>query len=184
MVRSGDRLAHFAVRASSNISRILSASQLGVTLASLGLGWVAESTVGEVFEHLFANLPFAVELSMRLTLAATVALILVTYLHVVFGELVPKAAALNHPESLARWLAPPLLFFAWITTPFTFFLNKSSQVILRALGQEKRDRRKRCIRPRRSGFSSSSRRKADEMQAHDADLIDAVFEFSEKTRAK
>jgi CBS domain containing-hemolysin-like protein len=49
MTRSGDRLARFAVRASSNISRILSASQLGVTLASLGLGWVAESTVGEVF---------------------------------------------------------------------------------------------------------------------------------------
>jgi CBS domain containing-hemolysin-like protein len=109
MVRSGDRLARFAVRAASNISRILSASQLGVTLASLGLGWVAESTVGEVFEHLFANLPFAIEVSMRLTLAATVALIIVTYLHVVFGELVPKAAALNHPESLARWLAPPLL---------------------------------------------------------------------------
>jgi CBS domain containing-hemolysin-like protein len=65
------------------------------------------------------------------------ALVVVTYLHVVFGELTPKAAALNHPEALARWLAPPLLFFAWITTPFTYFLNRSSQVILRLLGQEK-----------------------------------------------
>jgi CBS domain containing-hemolysin-like protein len=95
MVRSGDRLARFAVRATSNISRILSASQLGVTLASLGLGWVAESTVGGVFEELFANLPFAIELSLRLTLAATVALIIVTYLHV--AQLVPKPP-LNHPE--------------------------------------------------------------------------------------
>jgi CBS domain containing-hemolysin-like protein len=180
MVRSGDRLAHFAVRASSNISRILSASQLGVTLASLGLGWVAESTVGEVFEHLFANLPFAVELSMRLTLAATVALILVTYLHVVFGELVPKAAALNHPESLARWLAPPLLFFAWITTPFTSFLNKSSQVILRALGQEKAGSEEAVHSPEEIRLLVEQSQESGQMQAHDADLIEAVFEFSEK----
>ena len=180
MVRSGDRLAHFAVRASSNISRILSASQLGVTLASLGLGWVAESTVGEVFEHLFANLPFAVEMSMRLTLAATVALILVTYLHVVFGELVPKAAALNHPEALARWLAPPLLFFAWITTPFTYFLNKSSQVILRALGQEKAGSEEAVHSPEEIRLLVEQSQESGQMQAHDADLIDAVFEFSEK----
>jgi CBS domain containing-hemolysin-like protein len=119
MVRSGDRLARFAVRAVSNISRILSASQLGVTLASLGLGWVAESTVGDMFANLFGYLPFAIEMSLRLTLGAALALVVVTYLHVVFGELTPKAAALNHPEALARWLAPPLLFFAWITTPFT-----------------------------------------------------------------
>jgi CBS domain containing-hemolysin-like protein len=180
MVRSGDRLAHFAVRASSNISRILSASQLGVTLASLGLGWVAESTVGEVFEHLFANLPFAVEVSMRLTLAATVALILVTYLHVVFGELVPKAAALNHPEGLARWLAPPLLFFAWITTPFTYFLNRSSQVILRVLGQEKAGSEEAVHSPEEIRLLVEQSQESGQMQAHDADLIDAVFEFSEK----
>ena len=180
MVRSGDRLARFAVRASSNISRILSASQLGVTLASLGLGWVAESTVGEVFEHLFANLPFAIELSMRLTLAATVALIIVTYLHVVFGELVPKAAALNHPEALARWLAPPLLFFAWITTPFTYFLNKSSQAILHALGQEKAGSEEAVHSPEEIRLLVEQSQESGQMQAHDADLIDAVFEFSEK----
>jgi len=180
MVRSGDRLARFAVRASSNISRILSASQLGVTLASLGLGWVAESTVGEVFEHLFANLPFAIEVSMRLTLAATVALIIVTYLHVVFGELVPKAAALNHPEVLARLLAPPLLFWAWITTPFTYFLNKSSQVILHALGQEKAGSEEAVHSPEEIRLLVEQSQESGQMQAHDADLIDAVFEFSEK----
>jgi CBS domain containing-hemolysin-like protein len=180
MVRSGDRLARFAVRAASNISRILSASQLGVTLASLGLGWVAESTVGEVFEHLFANLPFAIEVSMRLTLAATVALIIVTYLHVVFGELVPKAAALNHPESLARWLAPPLLFFAWITTPFTFFLNRSSLVILHALGQEKAGSEEAVHSPEEIRLLVEQSQESGQMGVHDADLIDAVFEFSEK----
>jgi len=180
MTRSGDRLARFAVRASSNISRILSASQLGVTLASLGLGWVAESTVGDVFASMFENLPFAIEMSMRLTLGATLAIIVVTYLHVVFGELTPKAAALNHPEALARWLAPPLLFFAWITTPFTYFLNKSSQVILRALGQEKAGSEEAVHSPEEIRLLVEQSQEGGQMQAHDADLIEAVFEFSEK----
>ncbi|HVS60617.1 MAG TPA: hemolysin family protein [Gemmatimonadaceae bacterium] len=180
MVRSGDRLARFAVGASSNISRILSASQLGVTLASLGLGWVAESTVGDVFASMFENLPFAIEMSMRLTLGATLAIIVVTYLHVVFGELTPKAAALNHPEALARWLAPPLLLFAWITTPFTYFLNKSSQVILRALGQEKAGSEEAVHSPEEIRLLVEQSQEGGQMQAHDADLIDAVFEFSEK----
>ena len=180
MVRSGDRLARFAVRAASNISRILSASQLGVTLASLGLGWVAESTVGDIFANMFGYLPFAIELSLRLTLGAALALVVVTYLHVVFGELTPKAAALNHPEALARWLAPPLLFFAWITTPFTYFLNRSSQVILRLLGQEKAGSEEAVHSPEEIRLLVEQSQESGQMGVHDADLIDAVFEFSEK----
>ena len=180
MVRSGDRLARFAVRAASNISRILSASQLGVTLASLGLGWVAESTVGDVFANMFSYLPFAIEMSLRLTLGAGLALVVVTYLHVVFGELTPKAAALNHPEALARWLAPPLLFFAWITTPFTYFLNRSSQVILRLLGQEKAGSEEAVHSPEEIRLLVEQSQESGQMGVHDADLIDAVFEFSEK----
>jgi CBS domain containing-hemolysin-like protein len=59
MVRAGDLIARFALRASDNLVRVLSASQLGITVASLGLGWVAEETVGHVFEQWFALLPFA-----------------------------------------------------------------------------------------------------------------------------
>src|SRR5438128_10518511 len=86
MTRSGDRLARGALRASSNISRVLSASQLGVTLASLGLRWVAESTVGEMFANLFGRRPFPIDLTIRLNIGATIALIIVTRRNVVFGE--------------------------------------------------------------------------------------------------
>jgi CBS domain containing-hemolysin-like protein len=141
---------------------------------------VAESTVGDMFASVFGYLPFAIEMSVRLTLGATLALVVVTYLHVVFGELTPKAAALNHPEALARWLAPPLLFFAWITTPFTYFLNKSSQVILRALGQEKAGSEDAVHSPEEIRLLVEQSQESGQMQAHDADLIDAVFEFSEK----
>ncbi|MEO8580563.1 MAG: hemolysin family protein, partial [Gemmatimonadales bacterium] len=180
MVRSGDRLAHFAVRAASNISRILSASQLGVTLSSLGLGWVTESTVGDIFASMFAYLPFAIEMSVRLTLGAALALVVVTYLHVVFGELTPKAAALNHPETVAKWLAPPLLFFAWITTPFTYFLNKSAQFILRLFGQQSAGSEEAVHSPEEIRLLVEQSQEGGQMGARDADLIDAVFEFSQK----
>ena len=180
MTRSGDRLARFALRASSNISKILSASQLGVTLSSLGLGWVAATTLGELFADFFGALPLGVDLSLRLTIGAIVALVLVTYLHVVFGELVPKAAALNHPEALARWLAPPLLFFGWLTKPFTYLLSKSSQFMLHVLGLKTLGTEEAVHSPEEIRLLVEQSQESGQMQAHDADLIDAVFEFSEK----
>src|SRR5678809_627443 len=135
MVRSGDRLARIALRASSNISRVLSASQLGVTLASLALGWIAESTLAEIFEGLLGGLPVAIELPVRITIAGIIAYTVLTYLHVVLGELTPKAAALNSPERFAKFLAPPLMLFAWLMSPFIWVLHRSANRLLRMMGQ-------------------------------------------------
>ncbi len=180
MTRSGDRLARFALRASSNISRVLSASQLGVTLASLGLGWVAEATLGEAFSNLFARLPMGIDVPLRLTIGAGVALVIVTYLHVVFGELTPKAAALNHPESVARWLAPPLLFFAWLTTPFTWILNRSSAVVLRAFNQKPAGTDESVHSPEELLLLVEQSEEKGQLQSRDAEMIQGIFEFSEK----
>jgi CBS domain containing-hemolysin-like protein len=178
--RLGDRKARIALRATSNIAALLSASQLGVTLASLGLGWVAEEAVGHVFANLFAHLPPVVELSLRATLAAASALVVVTYLHVVFGELAPKAAALNHPEQLARWLAPPLVAFAWVTTPFTWLLNRSSQVVLRLLGERAPSAEEVVHSPEELRMLVEQSQEGGALQQQDAELIEGVFEFSEK----
>ena len=113
----GDRLAGLALRGTTNISSLLSASQLGVTLASLGLGWVAQAAFSGILGDALGALPFAIELPLRVTIAGAIALAAVTYLHVVFGELAPKGAALVHPEQLARWLVPLLMVWAWLTTP-------------------------------------------------------------------
>ena len=72
MTRGGDTKARLALRALNNLPRLLSATQVGVTLASLGLGWVAESAFGALFEHLLGYLPFAIEVSLRVTLGADV----------------------------------------------------------------------------------------------------------------
>jgi CBS domain containing-hemolysin-like protein len=180
MVRGGDKLARIALRASSNISRVLSASQLGVTLASLGLGWIAESTLAHIFEGLFESLPFAISVSLRITLAAVVAYTVLTYLHVVLGELTPKAAALNAPEKIAKFLAPPLLLFAWIMNPFIWVLHRSANSLLKAFGQPKAGSEETVHSPEELRLLVEQSQESGAIPTADADLIDAVFEFSEK----
>src|SRR4051794_16465576 len=180
MARGGDAKARLALRATENLPRLLSASQLGITLASLALGWVAESTLGEVLARWFESLPIVIEQSLRLSFGAIVALASVTYLHVVFGELAPRAVALNHPEQLARWLAPPLMVFAWLATPFIAVLNHSSQAVLKLFGQRGDVLDEPVHSPEELRLIVEQSQEGGAIPAQDADLIEGVFEFSEK----
>ncbi len=180
MVRSGDRLARIALRATSNISRVLSASQLGVTLASLGLGWIAESTLAHIFESVFEGLPFAIEVSLRVTLAGVIAYTVLTYLHVVLGELTPKAAALNSPERFAKYLAPLLMMFAWIMIPFIWVLHRSANFLLKLMGQPGAGSEETVHSPEELRLLVEQSQEGGTLPSADADMLDAVFEFSEK----
>jgi CBS domain containing-hemolysin-like protein len=180
MTRTGDRLARIALKASSNISEVLSASQLGVTLSSLGLGWIAERTLASVFEGLFARLPIALEVSLSVTIAAVVAYTTVSYLHVVLGELTPKAAALHHPEKFARILAPPLLVFGWVMRPFIWTLKVSANRLLKLFGLTPAGMEESVHSPEELRLLVEQAQESGSLQQGDADLIDAVFEFSEK----
>ena len=180
MARSGDAKSRLALRATGNLPRLLSASQLGITLASLALGWVAESTLGDVLARWFGMLPIAIEQSLRLSFGAIVALASITYLHVVFGELAPRAVALNHPEQLARWLAPPLMVFAWLVTPFIGVLNRSSHAVLKIFGQRGDVLEEPVHSPDELRLIVEQSQEGGAIPAQDADLIEGVFEFSEK----
>lgn len=182
MMRSGDRLARFALRATApeNLSRVLSAGQLGITLASLGLGWAAEDALGVVFEHWFEQLPIGLEPAIRVSLGAGVALMVATYLHVVFGELAPRASALNHPESFAKWLALPILAFTWVTAPFNWVLNKSADLVLKLFGQRAMVEEHSVHSPDELRMIVEHSEEGGAIQRQDAELIEGVFEFSEK----
>lgn len=180
MVRSGDRLAAIALKATGNLSRVLSASQLGITLASLGLGWVAEESLGEFFRHWLVELPLPLEIGVRASIGAGIAIVAATYMHVVFGELAPRAMALNHPERVARLLAPLLLAFAWLTTPFIWVLNHSASLTLRLFGQKLDVSEEPVHSPDELRMLVEHAEVGGALQAADAELIEGVFEFSEK----
>lgn len=182
MARAGDGLAAIALRATSNIASVLSASQLGVTLSSLGLGWVAESSLVETFAKPIMQLPLGLAVDARLTIATITALAVVTYLTVVFGELSPKTAALNNPEQWAKYLVPLLMGFAWITRPFTWLLNRSAMLVMRAFGQEPigAGTEETVHSPEEIRMLVEQSEEVGALQREDAALLDAVFEFSEK----
>lgn len=182
MVRAGDQFARFAVTATSrrNLTRVLSAGQLGITLASLGLGWVAEGALGHFLEGWFEGLPLPVEASVRIGIGAAVAITVVTYLHVVFGELAPRALSLNYPETFAKWLAPPILAFTWLMWPFLWVLNGSSNLLLKLAGQPD-------VKEEETPHSAEELRMLVERASEggllpttDAEFLGGVFEFSEK----
>ena len=108
MVRRGDRKARIVRKALGELYRLLSATQLGITLTSILLGYVAEDTVAHFFHDWFAALPQSLNFLTRGGVASVVAVGAISFLHVVFGELVPKTWAITHPEGTSRWVASPL----------------------------------------------------------------------------
>ncbi len=180
MARGGDRLARIALRAASNLPRMLSASQLGITLASLGLGALTEETLADKFGHLLARLPLAMEVGVRVGAGSVLAIAFVTYFHVVFGELAPRSVALTHPERVARVLSPPLFVFEWIMRPFTLSLYKSAEMVLRAFGQKPTPMVESLHSPEELRMLVEQSQEGGVLETTDATLLEGVFEFSEK----
>ena len=114
MARTGDGKARLARRAVQSLDRYISATQLGITLASLGLGWIGEPALAGLIRGGFAWLPKSLEAIATHGVASAIAFIVITILHIILGELVPKAVALVHPEAVATWLVVPLTGFAWV----------------------------------------------------------------------
>ena len=180
MSRNGDRLARIALRGTANLARLLSASQLGITLASLGVGALAESTLGDALAGALSHLPLAVSLSVRVGIAAAVAITIVTFFHVVFGELAPRSVALGHPEQVARLLAPPLFLFELIVRPFSLLLNRSAELVIRAFGQRPQPVEESVHSPEELRILVEQSEEGGVLEPGVAETIEGVFEFSEK----
>ena len=112
----------------------LSACQLGITLASLGLGWVGEPAFAHLLEPLLGQ--FGIDSPALVHgIAFFTAFFIISYLHIVVGELAPKSWAIRQPERLSLWTAAPLYAFYWAMYPAIWLLNASANAILRIAGQ-------------------------------------------------
>jgi CBS domain containing-hemolysin-like protein len=112
----------------------LSACQLGITLASLGLGWVGEPAFAELLTPLLGAIGIE-SAALVHGIAFFTAFSIISYLHIVVGELAPKSWAIRQPEFLSLWTAAPLYLFYWAMYPAIFLLNASANAILRIAGQ-------------------------------------------------
>jgi CBS domain containing-hemolysin-like protein len=182
MVRQGDRKAKAVQAAQQDLYRQLSAAQLGITVASILLGFVAEDTVAFFLRDWFASLPTWLSFLARGGIASVIAISLISFLHVVFGEQAPKALAITHPESVSRWVATPLLIFSWITRPATGLLNSSANWLIRLMGiKDASSELERIHSPEEIRMLVEQSEEGGSLQQQDARLLEGVFEFSEKT---
>lgn len=134
--RSGNKIAGISKNIINHLDTYLSATQLGITIASLGLGWIGESVVStliiDIMNIFGINLP--VELAHKISLPT--AFVTITFLHIVFGELTPKNLAIQYPEKVTLFVSIPLKLFFYIFRPVIWALNSLANVIIKFLGLE------------------------------------------------
>ncbi|MCL2658398.1 MAG: hemolysin family protein [Betaproteobacteria bacterium] len=116
-----------------DLDAYLSACQLGITLASLGLGWIGEPAFADLLRPLLASLGIANEQTVH-AIAFSTAFFFISYLHIVVGELAPKSIAIRMAETAGLWTAAPLYAFYWVMYPAIWILNHSANWILHKLG--------------------------------------------------
>ncbi len=133
LAKRGIKSAKLAQHVISHLDTYLSASQLGITFTSLGLGWIGEPSVSHMIRGLLGLIGFIPE-SWVATLSTVLGFTLITFLLIVFGELGPRWLAILYSQKMTLKLARPLHIFYVIFRPFIWFLNASASVLLRAIG--------------------------------------------------
>ena len=130
----GNKMAKQAEHIIKNLDAYLSATQLGITLASLALGWVGESALEHVFSNIFYNLNLQVAANTLTTISVITSFLIITIMHIVFGELVPKSIAIRKSEAATLFIATPLRLFYNVFKPFIWLMNVISNAFLRIIG--------------------------------------------------
>lgn len=128
------KIAGAAKKILNNLDAYLAATQLGVTLASLGLGWIGEGVVTSVILRIFESLKVEIAEQTAHNIALPVAFAMITVLHIVFGELAPKSLAIRFPSRTTFAIALPLQVFYFIFRPFIWLLNTFANFILKLFG--------------------------------------------------
>jgi putative hemolysin len=165
----GNRRARLVLRITGDPPRFIAAMQLGVTLTSLAIGALGEQTLSRKFEPLMAGF-----------LAVILALLIVTYLHVVIGELVPKGIALGHPERTAIAVAVPVRWFFVVMRPLIWVLQQSTELILQALGLDPPGAEHEAHSEAELRMLLSSSAEQGEIEHEEQEMLYKVFDFADK----
>lgn len=178
-VAAGSRPARMALRAIENITLVIAAAQLGITICSLGLGAVGEPAIAHLLEPVFnaVNLPDGVVHPISFVIAMTI----VVLMHVVLGEMVPKNLALVGPDRAALILGPFMLAVVALLRPFVIVLNGAANLIVRSLRVEPKDEvASTYSHDEVAGLVEESRREGL-LDEHEYGLVSGALDFSDGT---
>jgi len=182
LIETGDPAAQAVQTLQRRLDRLLSTTQLGITLSSLALGWIGESTMAVVVATGLTQLPVPPAWTgvIAHSIAIPVAFFLIAYLQIILGELSPKSIALHHAEQVARLLAPTSLVISRLFHPFIWVLNRSTQTLLHLVGLEYSPHSwYNRVTSEELKLIIATERESIGLEAEERELLNNVFEFSE-----
>ncbi|GAL95381.1 hemolysin family protein [Microcystis aeruginosa] len=187
LVAAGDVPAQTVQSLQRSLDRLLSTTQLGITLSSLALGWIGESTMTVFVRKLLSFLPFSLNWQNLLShgFSLCLAFLIVAYLQIVFGELYPKSLALIYAEPMARLLAAPIGVISRIFKPFIGILNQSTRFLLVLTRIPEVDlQRSNRVTSEELQLIISMEGELTGLEAAERKILNNVFQFSEITAAE
>lgn len=181
MAAEGDRSAIVVQRALKQLDRYISGTQLGITLASLSLGWIGEPAIAGLVDKMLQLLgvvpaPGAVHTAAGIAIAFLV----ITFLHIVLGELAPKSVALASPETVSRLVVRPLMLFSRVMSPFIGVLNATANKLLSLFGIKPTGENSHVHSPEELRLLVMQARAHGTLEESDSAMLAGVFDFHNK----
>ncbi len=178
--RKGSKLAKLAKKITRNLDTYLSATQLGITLASLGLGWIGEPVVAVIITNMFQFFNLSLSPETVHSISLPVAFISITIMHIVFGELAPKSLAIQRSEQVALFTSGPLMAFYYVFSPFIWLLNSFANFILRVAGFPPVKDMDQLHSSDEIRYILEESKKSGLIEVSEHELINNIFEFTDK----
>lgn len=177
---SGNVRAKYAMKVVGRLDAYLSATQLGITLASLGLGWVGEPAISHLIVTPLLSFMGVTDATLNQTISVAIAFAVITFLHIVLGELAPKSLAIQKSEMVSLWTSAPLLFFYRLFLPAIWLLNGAANGLLRLLGVEPATEHEAAHTEEEIRILMSQSAKSGHIDKDEMALFDNIFEFSDR----
>ena len=179
LIAEGKKGAVAAKKVVTHLDEYLSACQLGITVTALGLGWLGEPTVEKILHPLFEHLNL--DESVTHILSFGIAFALVTFLHVVVGELAPKTVAIQKAETVTILFAGPIIWFYRIMYPFIWFLNGSARVLVGIFGLKPASEHEVAHSEEELRILLADSYKSGAINKNELKYVNNIFEFDERT---
>jgi CBS domain containing-hemolysin-like protein len=178
LISEGKKGAQAAKQVVTHLDEYLSACQLGITVTALGLGWLGEPTVEKLLHPLFAHLKF--NESVTHILSFGIAFAIVTFIHVVIGELAPKTVAIQKAEQITLMFAKPIIWFYKIMYPFIWVLNGSARLLVGIFGLKPASEQELALSEEELRILLSESYKSGEINKNELKYVNNIFEFDER----
>lgn len=178
--KTGSRVGKMAKSIIHNLDGYLAATQLGITLASLGLGWVGEEVMHTIFKDMFVSLNLTVSDAFLHSASTIVAFSVITIMHIVFGELAPKSFAIQRPVATTLFVTLPLQLFYVVFKPFIWALNGLASIILKPFGINASASHESLHSTEELQYILEQGKESGALEDNEHELIKNVFDFNER----